>query len=118
MDLDLKGKSVVITGGGSNIGRAIVLGFAAEGANITIGDIDEKQAGDTAELAKRAGAGRVQVVKTDVTDLAQVQAMFRSAAKAVDAAGASGSGSCCAAAVEQGKPAAPAGAVMGYPVGC
>ncbi|CAD6224139.1 unnamed protein product [Miscanthus lutarioriparius] len=39
--------------------------------------------------------------------------------KAVDAAGASGSGSCCgAAAVEQGKPAAPAGAVMGYPVGC
>lgn len=80
MDLDLKGKSVVITGGGSNIGRAIVLGFAAEGADITIGDIDEKQAGDTAELAKRAGAGRVQVVKTDVTELAQVQAMFRSAA--------------------------------------
>ena len=39
--------------------------------------------------------------------------------KAVDAAGASGSGSCCgAAAVEQGKHAAPAGAVMGYPVGC
>ena len=55
MDLDLKGKSVVITGGGSNIGRAIVLGFAGEGANITIGDIDDKQAGDTAELAKRAG---------------------------------------------------------------
>lgn len=46
------------------------------------------------------------------------KAMFRSAAKAVDAAGASGSGSCCGAAVEQGKPAAPAGAVMGYPVGC
>ena len=35
MDFNLKGKSVVVTGGGSNIGRAIVLGFAAEGANIT-----------------------------------------------------------------------------------
>ena len=79
MDLDLKTKSVVITGGGSNIGRAIVLGFAGEGANITIGDIDDRQAGATAELAKRAGAGDVQVVKTDVTDLAQVQAMFKAA---------------------------------------
>jgi len=79
MDLDLKGKSVVITGGGSNIGRAIVLGFAAEGANITIGDIDDKQASTTAELAKHAGAGSVQVVKTDVTDLAQVQALFKAA---------------------------------------
>lgn len=77
MDLDLKGKSVVITGGGSNIGRAIVLGFAGEGANITIGDIDETQADATAELAKGAGAGAAQVVRTDVTDLAQVQAMFR-----------------------------------------
>src|SRR5215475_556042 len=79
MDLDLKGKSVVITGGGSNIGRAIVLGFAAEGAAITIGDIDDRQAGDTATLAKRAGAADVQVVKTDVTALGDVQAMFRAA---------------------------------------
>jgi len=79
MDLDLKGKSVVITGGGSNIGRAIVLGFAGEGANITIGDIDETQAEATAESAKGAGARAAQVVKTDVTDLAQVQAMFSAA---------------------------------------
>ena len=80
MDLDLKGRSVVVTGGGSNIGRAIVLGFAAEGANITIGDVDEGQARATAELAKSAGAAGVNVVKTDVTDLAQVKAMFASAA--------------------------------------
>ena len=79
MDLDLKNKSVVITGGGSNIGRAIVLAFAAEGANITIGDVDVEQAKRTAELAKTAGAGAVQVAKTDVTDLPQVQAMFKAA---------------------------------------
>jgi NAD(P)-dependent dehydrogenase (short-subunit alcohol dehydrogenase family) len=79
MDLDLGGKSVVVTGGGSNIGRAIVLGFAAEGANITIGDIDVDQAQGTAGLATAAGARAVQVVRTDVTDLAQVAAMFKAA---------------------------------------
>lgn len=36
MDFNLKGKSVVVTGGGSNIGRAIVLGFAAEGATLRL----------------------------------------------------------------------------------
>ena len=52
MDLGLKGKNVIITGGGSNIGRAIVLGFAREGANIVIADIDEKQAAKVADKAK------------------------------------------------------------------
>jgi NAD(P)-dependent dehydrogenase (short-subunit alcohol dehydrogenase family) len=76
MDLQLKGKSVVVTGGGSNIGRAIVLAYAEEGAKITIADIDAEQAGKVATLALQRGAADVQVVKTDVTNLEQVQAMF------------------------------------------
>ena len=79
MDLGLSNQSVVITGGGSNIGRAIVLAFAREGAQITIGDIDAAQAEKTADEARRLGAPSVQVVKTDVTDMAQVQAMFAAA---------------------------------------
>ena len=79
MDLNLKGKSVVVTGGGSNIGRAIVLGFAAEGAHITIGDLDERQAEKVAGLARQNGAASVQAVKTDVTDMEQVKAMFKAA---------------------------------------
>lgn len=79
MDFELKGKSIIVTGGASNIGRGIVLGYAREGANITIGDIDAEQAEAVAVLARAQGAGAVQVVKTDVTDLGQVQAMFDAA---------------------------------------
>ena len=77
MDLGLKGKNVIITGGGSNIGRAIVLGFAREGANIVIADIDEKQAAKVADKAKEMGAGKAMAVKTDVTDLAAVEATVK-----------------------------------------
>lgn len=82
MDLGLQGKSVIVTGGGSNIGRAIVLGYAAEGAHITIGDIDTEQAERVAEEAKAQGAASVQVVSTDVTELDQVQAMVAAAKSA------------------------------------
>jgi len=79
MDLELKNKSVIITGGASNIGRGIVLAFAEEGANITLADIDENQAQRVADLALKKGASAVQVVKTDVTDLEQVKAMVSAA---------------------------------------
>ena len=77
MDMGLKGKNVIVTGGGSNIGRAIVLGFAKEGANITIADIDETQAQKVASKAKELGAADAVVVKTDVTDLSSVEAMVK-----------------------------------------
>lgn len=81
MELGLKGKSVVVTGGGSNIGRAIVLAFAAEGARLTIGDIDEAQAAKVAALARDKGAGAAQVVRTDVTDFAQTKALIQAASE-------------------------------------
>ena len=52
MDLELSGKTVIITGGASNIGRAISLAFAREGSNIVIADLDEKQAERVADDAK------------------------------------------------------------------
>ena len=84
MDLGLKDKVVIVTGGGSNIGRAIVLGFAREGAKITLGDIDSEQANAVADEARQAGAAAVQVAQCDVTALDQVQAMFK---QTVDAYG-------------------------------
>lgn len=79
MDLGLAGKSVIVTGGGSNIGRAIVLGYAEEGAHITVGDIDAEQTGRVAEQARTAGAASVQVLPTDVTDLEQVRGLVDAA---------------------------------------
>jgi len=85
MDTGLKGKSVIVTGGASNIGRAIVLAFAEEGSHITLADIDEPQARKVAREAEAKGTGaRVQVVRCDVTDYAQVEQMVR---KAIDAFG-------------------------------
>jgi len=78
MDLGYKGKSVIITGGGSNIGRAIVLAFAREGANVTIADIDPNQGEKVAAAARQTGA-QVQAVKTDVTSYADVQNLVKAA---------------------------------------
>lgn len=82
MDLDLKEKSVIVTGGASNIGRAIVLKFAEEGANITLADLDTESGERVAALAREKGAAGVQVIKTDVTDLENVEKMFTAAVDA------------------------------------
>ena len=43
MELNLAGKTVIVTGGASHIGRSITLAFAKEGSNVVIADIDEAQ---------------------------------------------------------------------------
>ncbi len=76
MELGLKGKNVIVTGGGSNIGRAIVHAFAAEGCNITIAELSVSQGEKVAaEVAGLSASGRVKVIGSDVSDHEQVESM-------------------------------------------
>ncbi len=71
MELNLRGKGVIVTGGANNIGRGIALGFAAEGARVLIADIDES--GGRA-VAGEAGA-TASFHRTDVANWESTQEM-------------------------------------------
>jgi NAD(P)-dependent dehydrogenase (short-subunit alcohol dehydrogenase family) len=64
----------VITGGGSGIGRALALALARAGARIVVADVDEAAMTETGHAVRALGRS-VIVVRTDVTDLAQVEAL-------------------------------------------
>ena len=72
MDLELGGKVVVVTGGASNIGRAISIAFAEEGARVALVDNDREQAERTAADIRERG-GDVTPLIADVTDIASVE---------------------------------------------
>ena len=76
MELNLAGKTVIVTGAGSNIGRAIALAFARERSNVVVAEIDETQGGKTAAEAAVLGA-QALAIGTDVTRWESVQAMVR-----------------------------------------
>src|SRR5882724_2449165 len=68
MDLGLADKVVVVTGGASNIGRAIAQEFAREGAVVAILDRDLQQAEKTAGEIGAAGFAAT-AYQLDVTDI-------------------------------------------------
>ncbi|MFC1993666.1 SDR family NAD(P)-dependent oxidoreductase [Chloroflexota bacterium] len=76
MDLALRGKTAIVIGGASNIGRATTLGFAKEGASVVLADYDEEQAKRTAAEANAIG-GNTIAVNVDITKLTEVEAMVQ-----------------------------------------
>jgi NAD(P)-dependent dehydrogenase (short-subunit alcohol dehydrogenase family) len=68
----LQGKSAIITGAGSGMGKAMAELFAREGAKLVLADISGKQD----EVAASLGDTEVATVHCDVSDEAQVQAMI------------------------------------------
>ena len=70
--MEIRGRTFLVTGGGSGLGAATVRRLAHEGANVLIADVDE-EAGE--ELAADIGDG-TRFVRTDVTDETSTQGAF------------------------------------------
>ena len=77
--MKLDGKVAVVTGGGRNIGRAISLLFASEGAKIAIYDADRGRAAAVAEEVEAAG-GTATYVIGPVESPSAVEAMVETVA--------------------------------------
>ena len=72
--IDFKGKTVLVTGGGSGIGRGIAEAFSDAGARIVIADIKPELVAEMRKSLDRAGVEAL-VVEGDMTREADVQAL-------------------------------------------
>src|SRR5262245_21844242 len=70
----LRGKTAVITGGASGMGRAFADRFAAAGMRVVLGDIEEPALARAVDELKAAGA-EAMGVRTDVAELADVETL-------------------------------------------
>ncbi|KAH7086472.1 hypothetical protein FB567DRAFT_528027 [Paraphoma chrysanthemicola] len=75
----LKGKSVIITGGANGMGETCVRHFAASGAFVTIADMHPRGEEISAELNKTYNTQRTVFIKVDIRDWEQQKAMFEKA---------------------------------------
>ncbi len=75
-DRMLQGKVAIVTGAGGDIGRAIAVRYAQEGARVVVAEIQQELADRTAGAVKDAG-GEVLALATDVSTRLDTEAMAR-----------------------------------------
>ena len=72
----LKGKTAIVTGGGTGIGRAICLALASQGVSVVVANRREALGQETVNAIK-ANGGRAKFVKTDIAESSSVQNLVR-----------------------------------------
>lgn len=73
------GDAVVVTGGGSGIGRDTAIAFAEEGASVVVADVDVDAGEGTATTIETDTPGGATFAETDVTDDDAVESMVETA---------------------------------------
>lgn len=80
--IDLEGKSAIVTGGNTGIGRAICLALGKAGANIVIAWYEHESRALELVAELEAAGSKALAVQTDVTDEGSVEALFSAARSA------------------------------------
>lgn len=76
--MEFEDRTVLITGGGSGIGRETAIAFAKKGARVVIGDLDEEAGTKVVDTIDEHG-GEARFVQADVTESADVKMMVETA---------------------------------------
>ncbi|MEW2521759.1 SDR family NAD(P)-dependent oxidoreductase [Actinacidiphila alni] len=74
------GRTALVTGGGSGIGRAVALAFAREGARVAVAGRTERTLKETVALIEAAG-GEAAAITADITVAADVERLVGAAAR-------------------------------------
>ncbi len=76
----LEGKTALVTGGGSGIGRAASLAYSREGARVAVVDVNVEGGEETVQRIKESG-GEATLVHADISTNSGAQAMVAEAVK-------------------------------------
>ena len=79
LQVDLRGRAVLVTGGATGIGRAICLGMARCGASVVVGYHTSGNAAEELAAAIQERGGTATAVQADVTNEAEVQGLVSAA---------------------------------------
>ena len=71
---DLQGRTAIVTGGSSGIGRVTAQAFAREGVNVAVSDVDVEGGEETMRLIKADG-GEATFIRADVSDPEECQSL-------------------------------------------